>query len=83
MSQMEKTTRSIGDRMEKYQEDYEKLKTLFEIKDYHFLETKKYKDFINNLERKNELRRESMAKRDKLNLLKDQLETKKKTLEVT
>ncbi len=82
MSQMEKTTRSLEDKLEKYEEDNQKLNALFEIEDNTYLETEKFKVFCKNLERKNELRKEIMAKKDKVFRLKKELDNKKKTLEV-
>jgi len=79
---MEKTTRSLEDKLEKYEEDNQKLNALFEIEDNTYLETEKFKVFCKNLERKNELRKEIMAKKDKVFRLKKELDNKKKTLEV-
>ena len=82
MSQMERTTRSLEGKVGKFEEDNQKLKMLFAIEDDTYLETEKFKSFCKNLERKNELKRETMAKQDKVFLLKQELVNKRKTLEV-
>lgn len=79
---MEKTTRSLEGKLDKYEEDCQKLKNIFETTDNEILKTPKYKTFIDGLERKNELIREIIAKQDKLSFLKEELNRKTNIHEV-
>lgn len=84
MNQMEQTTKSLGDKLDKYEEDYQKLKTLMEINNdkTDFLQNDKYKNFMHKLERKNELRREIVDKQDRVHQLKEKLSNLQRIYEV-
>lgn len=79
---MEKTTRSLGDKLDKFEADHERLRGIFGIPDDKFLEAPKYKSFLESLERRNELRRELMVKEDRVRKLKEEAQERQKTLEV-
>jgi len=79
---MEKTTRSNVDKLDKYEGNYVKIKALFAITDDNFLEAPKYKTFLSKLERAHELRREIVVKQDKVRNLKNNMEARRKALEV-
>ena len=79
MTLMEKTTRSMENKLDKYEETYEKLKVLL---GGDFLESEKYRAFLAKMERNKELKREIMVKEDKVRFLRGTMENKKKALEV-
>lgn len=79
---MERTTRSLEGKLDKYEEDCQKLKNIFETDENEILKTQKYKTFMDGLERKNELIREIIAKNDKISFLKEELNRKTKIYEV-
>ena len=79
---MDKTNRSMGDKLDKYEGNFEKLKSLLEANGSNFLESEKYYEFLSKLERAKELTKEIMVKEDKVRFLRETMESKRKALEV-
>ena len=82
MTLMDKTNRSMGDKLDKYEGNCEKLKSLLVANGSNFLESEKYYEFLSKLERANELKREIMVKQDKVRFLRETMESKRRALEV-